>query len=904
MDPEIVGREAELESIGSWCDAVPAGARSLVLEGEAGIGKSTLWRAAIATARARGWRVLCAQPAEAERGLALAGLGDLLEPILDEVLPLLPPPRRRALEVALLLEQAERPLDRRAVGVAVRTAVEELAARRPLLLAIDDVQWLDPSSAAALVFALRRVEREPIALLLARRLEEGIGPSELERVLEPERLRVGPLTLGALQALLHRRLARPLPRPSLLRLHESSGGNPFYALELARVLPQEADPTQPLPLPYTLEALLRARLDRLPGGTRDALALVACAGRPTVARLRRAGIGEDDLEPALAAHVLERRGEHLRFAHPLLATALDRGLRPSERRRIHRLLAGVVEEQLSRARHLALAAESADAATAAQLEEAAAVAKARGVPIAAAELAEHALRLTPDHREADAHRRTLVAVRANLAGGDASRARSLARQLFESADPGRRRIEALFLLADAEGNVAHPMSDWVGRFAEALPEAAGDPALEARVRHQLACLRRFIEGPGPAEPLARKAVELAESAGDAALTAEALGTLALTRAAAGKADALELAERACAYARGARDEDALARATLARNQILLESGSLERARVALEQELEESRTRSEWRAADAYAFRSILEFHAGEFRTGAEHAARHLEIAEQYGWDDPVWAWDVAGHAAHAGRLDEAREIASRGRTVPIVARCASEGVLGLVELWSGDLGRGVGHFAEADRVRTEAGQREPHLYWWRPDQVEALLELGRINEALALLDGWEAEAVRLGRARILAQVACCRGRVAAARGEVGEAIALLDEAARRHEALGDRYQRGRALLALGGVRRRARQKRAAREAIEQALALFEGCGSEVFAARARAELGSIGGRRREEGLTSAERRVAALAAEGKTNREVAAALFLGERTVATHLSHVYAKLGVRSRTELARTLH
>jgi DNA-binding CsgD family transcriptional regulator len=899
----VVGRDPELAALRAFCGRITDGPAALVLEGEAGIGKSTLWTAAVEAAREVGLRVLVSRPAETERGLAHAGLGDLLDGVLEEVLPALPPPRRRALEAALLLAEPDGPVDPRTLAVAVRSALFALSRERPLLLAIDDVQWLDPSSAAALVFALRRVEREPVALLLARRLEEGIAPSELERVLEPERLRLGQLSLGALQALLYRRLARPLPRPTLLRLHESSGGNPFYALEVARVLPPEADPTQPLPVPDTLEALLRARLDRLPRGTRNALALVACAGRPTVALLRRAGIGEDELEPALAAHVLERRGEHLRFAHPLLATVLDRGLRPSERRRIHRLLAAVVEEQLSRARHLALAAEAPDAAIAAQLEEAAGAAKARGAPIAAAELAEHALRLTPERREADAHRRALLAARAHLAGGDVPRARSLARQLFESAGPGRRRIEALFLLADVEGNVVHPMSRWVGRFADALPDAEGDPALEARVREQLACLRRFTDGPRLAEPLARKAVELAESSGDAALTAQALGTLALARAAAGEEDALELAERACAHARGTRDEDVLASAARARNQILLESGSLERARVALDEEMEEWRTRSEWQTALVHNFCSILEFHAGEFRTGAEHATRQLEINEQYGWDDAVWSWDVAGHAAHAGRFDEAREIASRGRTAPIVARCASEGVLGLVELWSGDLESAVSRFAEADRVRSEAGQREPHLYWWRGDYAEALLELGRIEDAVALLDAWEAEAVRLGRERILAQIARCRGQVAAARGEIGDALAVLEDAAGRHEAAGDRYQRARALLALGAVRRRARQKRAAREAIEQALALFEECGSEIFAARARAELGTIGGRRREQGLTAAERRVAALVAEGKTNREVAAALFLGERTVATHLSHVYAKLGVRSRTELARAL-
>jgi DNA-binding CsgD family transcriptional regulator len=186
---------------------------------------------------------------------------------------------------------------------------------------------------------------------------------------------------------------------------------------------------------------------------------------------------------------------------------------------------------------------------------------------------------------------------------------------------------------------------------------------------------------------------------------------------------------------------------------------------------------------------------------------------------------------------------------------------------------------------------------------VEALLELGRIDEAVEIVDPWEADARRLGRQRVLAYVIRCRGQVAAARGDIDEAIALLEDAVARHAELGDPYGHGRALLALGIARRRARQKRPAREAIVQALEAFEELGAATWVERAKAEIGSIGGRTREEGLTPAEQRVAALVAEGRTNREVASALFLGERTVASHLTHIYAKLGIRSRTELARVL-
>jgi DNA-binding CsgD family transcriptional regulator len=196
---------------------------------------------------------------------------------------------------------------------------------------------------------------------------------------------------------------------------------------------------------------------------------------------------------------------------------------------------------------------------------------------------------------------------------------------------------------------------------------------------------------------------------------------------------------------------------------------------------------------------------------------------------------------------------------------------------------------------------REPSVRWWTGDHAELLLELGRVDDAIRLVDAWDDDAARVGREWVLAHVRRCRGLVAAASGDVERALALLEQAVDEHEKIGDPFGRARALLGLGVVRRRARQKRPSRLAIQEALEAFEHVGAAEWADRARAELGKIGGRRRADGLTAAERRVAALVAEGRTNQEVAAALFLSERTVASHLTHVYAKLGVRSRTELAR---
>ena len=234
---ELVGREQELATLDTFIGNVGGATSVLVLAGEAGIGKSTLWLAGVELARARGLRVLSSRPAENERSLAHVGLGDLFEDVLDDVLPTLAAPRRYALEVALLLEPIARPVDRRAVAVAVRGALQLLSDQSPLLIAVDDVQWLDPSSSSALAFALRRPTGSNVSCLLARRVAGGDMPSELEGAFGSEhiqRVPIGPLSVGALHRLLRDRLGRAFGRQTLLRIHERSGGNPFFALELRR----------------------------------------------------------------------------------------------------------------------------------------------------------------------------------------------------------------------------------------------------------------------------------------------------------------------------------------------------------------------------------------------------------------------------------------------------------------------------------------------------------------------------------------------------------------------------------------------------------------------------------------------------------------------------------------------
>ena len=399
MAVDIVGREEEVAALHAFFERAGEGPASIVLAGDAGIGKSILWLAGVEAARERSLRVLGARPAEAEQGLAHAGLGDLLGDCAAEVLPELSPPRRRALEAALLLggDDDGATADPRALAVAVYSALVALAERDPVVIAIDDVQWLDASSAAALAFALRRLEREPVRVLLARRGDQ-ISTLELTLPGAVEHVSVGPLSLGAVQGVIRDRLGRLVPRPTLLRLHEVSGGNPFYALELARALETVADPLgpgQPLPVPDSLEQLVGERLGALPEETRAALLVVAVVGAPPLALVEAAGIHTQTLAPAVEAQVLDLAHGEVRFVHPLLASAVIAGATEAERRTAHRLVAAVVDEPVRRARHLAAALEEPDAEIARLLEDAAGLARARGAPAVAAELGEAAGRFTP-----------------------------------------------------------------------------------------------------------------------------------------------------------------------------------------------------------------------------------------------------------------------------------------------------------------------------------------------------------------------------------------------------------------------------------------------------------------------------------------------------------------------------
>jgi DNA-binding CsgD family transcriptional regulator len=450
------------------------------------------------------------------------------------------------------------------------------------------------------------------------------------------------------------------------------------------------------------------------------------------------------------------------------------------------------------------------------------------------------------------------------------------------------------------------MKGGVPLLEQAVADAGGDPSLHADLHHRLALLGRFARGRRWAEAHARTAVELADEIGDDGLRARALAALALMRFdqgdPAGRADA----ERALELAGHLSDPAELLEVQWIVGHVRTWSTDLPAARELLEAMRAAWRDRDERNANAVLWYLAVLEWREGRWQDALRHGQEVYDVAHQYGLPRPQQTFPLAVAAAHLGDLELARRIAEEGCSLAADTDAQLGGLValvGLVDLWRGGARAAATAFAAAEEQAAAADWAEPNLCWWRAEYAEALLELGRIDEAEALLDRWDEVAVRVGREWALAHSRRARGLVAAARHDVVGALALLEEAAVRHDAAGDPFGRARALYTLGVVRRRARQKRPARDALVEALAAFTALGAATWAERAGEELGRIGGRTAVDGLTPAERRVAALVAEGRTNREVAAALFLGERTVASHLTHIYAKLDVRSRTELARKL-
>jgi DNA-binding CsgD family transcriptional regulator len=909
----LVGREDELTALLRLLEAPDKLPAVAAVAGEAGIGKTTLWLAAAEEAEAHGYLVLSCRPAEAEARFSFVGLADLIGSVVPDVLPQLPRPQRRALETALALAESDvARADERVVAFAFLSTLRTLADGKRLVLAVDDVQWLDAPSLAMLRFALTRLEDETVAAFLTVRDEV---PRWLRRGVPEQRLltiHLAGLSVGALHELLRTRIDIVLPRPALLRIWETSGGNPFFALELARALERRGgrvDPGEELPIPAFLEELVHERLEGLGAAALEVARVVASLAEPTV-RLVEVAAGrraEAGLADALEARILEVDGERVRFTHPLLRSAVSSRATPTQRRSLHARLAELAPATEERARHLALATARPSGEVASVLEDAAHAAHARGAPAASAELAEQAHRLTPAADVGASRHRILFAADHHFVAGDTDRAIALLEQALATSSPGVEHAGVLVHLAAVRAEVVG-LPEAIALYHEALAEAEGDHALEATIHLKLADLMRYTESADRGLAHAELAVHAASRVDDAMLRCRALAAFGALHFNTGRGIPREEMEQALALERSLPEWPLVDAATWIFAHQLVWSGELELARRLLDEWLEAVKTRDDPEQASPLWYLSILEWRAGNWELAARYASDSLALREQVGRDTAPARWPNAIIAAHRGEVDaarghSARALASAEAADNRVAQSGNRWVLGFIELSLGDPAAALEYLKPAWEIR-EAFLLEPGMRMEVGDTLEALIAVGQLDEAARRLMPWQERARALDRSWSLAILARCRALLLAARGDLAGAFAGFERALAEHQRSVDPFQHARTLLALGTTQRRAKQRGAARATLERALGSFERLGAPLWAAKARAELARIGGRAPSRGeLTEGERRIAALVAEGKTNREVAAALFLTEHTVETVLSRAYKKLGVRSRTELAHEL-
>lgn len=912
----IIGRHHQIAEIDAFLSDASSEPGALLIEGEAGIGKSTLFQHAAATAAAAGDVVLLGRPAESERDLALAALVDLLTRVPERAVAALPDAQARVLK--LLLQREDGRFDRLSLSVATVAVIAAAAATARVVVAIDDVQWLDPSSAAVLSYAFRRLAGAPVRTILVRRADRpGPWPLDLERSLPDERrvvVRVGPLDPADLGRILRRRLGWAPAWPRVVRIAELSGGNPFYALEIARTRGSvRSDDDLDELVPERLADLVRSRVARLPAGARSVVEAASVLRSPTVDVVRRLVPASVDVDRAIAeaerASVLAAAGGHLTFEHPIVASAAYRSIPTLRAKDLHRAAAALVDDAEERARHLAAAADGPEETLAATLADAAERAWRRGAPDAAADLLAAACRMTPpEHREALGSRRIALG-RLTHSAGDAPGAIAELRSVIAEWPPGRVRALALYHLMYVT-RLSGSLEEAVAYGQQAVLEAEDDPSLQAEIYELLSRLadtdmelkldaaRKGLDAvariPDP-DP------EVAFYARAAMVEAEFLAGLGIHLDALGPPPA-EVRPRFPPIRAAVHADDLIGR-------LLVFDGRIDEGLAVLRGFDERAAVESRSALVAVLAWMAEGEILAGRFPAAVEVGEEGLERAAETGAEDP---WGKGFHAlalARLGRLREARSLATdvAERSVADAAddmdRSPALLALGVVAMAEGRAEEAVEHLATLDRMKRQAGIREPRSCAHAGEYVEALVAAGRPDEAERALVSLEEDAERSSAASAQAIAARCRALLAAARGDLDDARAWADRSLQRFESLPMPFERARALLLAGQIHRRRKEKRLARQALDEAVEAFDALETPAWAERARAELARIPLRTAPADLTPTEQRIAELAAAGLTNRQIAERTFVSPKTVEANLARAYRKLGIRSRAELGRLM-
>jgi DNA-binding CsgD family transcriptional regulator len=908
----VQSRTTEARTLGRFWTLASAEPTALLIEGEPGIGKTTLWLAAVEEAREKGFRVLSARAAAAESVLAYTVLADLLDEADASAWADLPDPQRVAVDQVLLHADNGAVTDQRAVAAAFLSVIERLADDGPLLVAIDDLQWIDPSSMHVLAFAARRLSG-PIGVLGSVRTEPGVGTSagwlQMPRPDAVSRIRLSPLDIQDLHAAVSTRLRRSFSRPTMGRIHAVSGGNPFYAIELARAIDEQA-PGIDTSLPRTLTDVVRARIGRLDPDVHDVLLAASCMAAPTVELVSSATISDDDrlvelLEIAESKGIVTIDGNRISFAHPLLAKGVYTEAAPGQRRTMHRRLADLVDEPELRARHLALAATSGDDITLRALDTAADSARVRGAPAAAAELMDLAIGLGGDTPE-----RRLRSALHHFDAGDRNRARVVLEQTIAQLAPGDMRAEALVRLAVVR-LYGDGFLEGARLLQRALSEASADSPLRVQILITLAYALLHANQPEPALLTADQAVTHAERLDQRHLLGLALGMQLTLRFLCGQGvDDGEL-RRAVELEDPEVFTPLVFRPSVQRALLLEWSGQLEEAAQLLQDIRRRCLERGEEGELVFIAQHAVLSsIWRGDFVEADLVAQDAMERARQLGGETPLFLAQSlrAKLAVYAGREADARraaeaaiEISKETGSFRLAERVVA--ALGFLEVSQGEYEAAIATLQPlVNKFDPKSSPTELPNAAFLPDAIEALVQLGRFAEAEPLVEALERNGQRLDRPWMLAAGARGRSMLLAATGDLDGAGAAAERALAFHDRLPMPFERARTQLLLGQLQRRQRRKESASASLQNALAVFEKLHIPLWADRARAELARANVGPRERGqLTPSEQRVAELAASGMKNRDVATTLFISPKTVEANLARIYRKLGIRSRAELGR---
>ena len=897
----VLGRDEEAATIAAFLEGKRG--RALVLVGETGMGKTTLWQEALQASRAVSFRVLAARASEVELQLPFVALTDLLEDVALTGVTEVPAPQLRALEVALYRTEPDEPELSVPVAVGFTAVLRALATSEPVLVAIDDVPWLDHASAEVLTFAARRLARHDVRFLLARR--PGTATA-LEAALVPpgaESLEIGPLSLGAVRTLLSQRLDLVLPRRVLRQVFETAGGNPLFSLELARLLQERGTPEigAELPIPKFVDDVFGPRIQGLSESTRRALLAVALS--PALSRLELAAVVDPlAIDDAVRDGLLILDGARVRVSHPLLAAAAKKHSVIAERRGLHLALAEAVDGPALRVQHLALSSSGVDVDIATTVSAAGADALSRGATHEAVELAEQALRLTPPDDVAY-EGRLLDLARYLAIAGELTRVQELLEDKAEDFTAGPTRARAYFVLAECSDTVDGALS----RLDRALAESGDDAELRAQVlaeQSRMHSITRFGEL-DEAEGLATESLEVAQLAGPEEKR-WALCALAWIRFLRGKplddlqeqADSIpqssSLYETSIEWIWGVR---------------LVCRGEFEEARTLFERLRGLAEERGEARSGLLmYHGLTEIELRAGNVAGAAEQMALSPEwLALEEAFTDasrmavlealrgrPVdaerWAAETISTLGPTGMR---REVTDAWRARGIVALFRHEpqqAAEALRPIWEHTVHEGI----------DELG-----IWPMAADLVEAMIEVAEMDDALAVTERLELLSQEQEHPWGLASAKRCRAMLALATGYEEDGATLLREAADAYGMRGLYFDQARSLLFLGRVQRRHRKWAAARRSLAESADVFETLGADGWAEQAREEIERTGARRPvpKGALTPTEKRVARLASAGLSNKEIAAELVVTVYTVEKHLSHVYAKLGVHSRAKLVSAL-